>query len=130
MTTKSEYHSYNRIDMIGEREITLRALNEDDSSLLTKYANNKKISDNLRDIFPHPYTTEDGIFFITSTKNENPQMTFAIEFEGQFCGVIGLTGQKDVYRETAEIGYWIAEPFWNKGIATEALKLITEYGLY
>jgi len=55
-------------------------------------------------------------------------MTFAIEFDGHLCGVIGLIAQKDVYRKTAKIGYWIGEPYWNKGIATVAAKLITEYG--
>ena len=56
-------------------------------------------------------------------------MTFAIDYEGQFCGVIGLTRQTDVYKKTAEIGYWIGEPFWNKGIATKSVKLMTSYGL-
>ena len=56
-------------------------------------------------------------------------MTFAIEFEGNFCGVIGLIAQTDIYKKTAEIGYWVGEPFWNKGIASNAVKLITDYGL-
>ena len=55
-------------------------------------------------------------------------MSVAIEYEGKFCGMMGLTAQHDVYRRTAEIGYWLGEPFWNKGIATTAVKLITDYG--
>lgn len=115
--------------LLSSDKIILRPLRDEDQSILAQYANSKKIADNLRDAFPHPYTIDNAIFFINLSKQEEPIMTFAIEFEGEFCGVIGLTAQKDVYRRTAEIGYWIAEPFWNKGIATEAVKLITDYGL-
>jgi RimJ/RimL family protein N-acetyltransferase len=110
-------------------KITLRAFTDDDKEELARLANNKKIWDNLRDLMPHPYTIDNAIFFINLTKQENPQMTFAIVYAGELCGVIGLVGQQDVYRKTAEIGYWIGEPFWNKGIATGAVKLITDYGL-
>jgi RimJ/RimL family protein N-acetyltransferase len=114
--------------MLQLEKITLRPLNDNDSTEIARLANNKKIWDNLRDFIPFPYTIEDAIFFINMVKEEGPVMTFAIEFDGHFCGVIGLVGQKDVYRKTAEIGYWIGEPYWNKGIATVAVKLITEYG--
>jgi|SRR5678809_387253 RimJ/RimL family protein N-acetyltransferase len=114
--------------MLQHEKIILRPLNDNDSTELARLANNKKIWDNLRDLIPFPYTIDDAIFFINMVKEEKPLMTFAIEFDGHFCGVIGLVGQKDVYRKTAEIGYWIGEPFWNKGIATVAVKLITEYG--
>jgi ribosomal-protein-alanine N-acetyltransferase len=115
--------------MTAHEKIILRPLDHTDKEELTRLANNKKIWDNLRDIMPHPYTRDDAIFFINLTKQEKPQMTFAIEFDGQLCVVIGLTAQQDVYKKTAEIGYWIGEPFWNKGIATEAVKSITDYGL-
>ena len=110
-------------------KIILRPLHDSDREELAWLANNKKIWDNLRDLMPHPYTIDNAIFFINLTKQEYPQMIFAIEYNGQFCGVIGLTGQHDVYKKTAEIGYWIGEPFWNKGIATVAVNLITDYGL-
>jgi ribosomal-protein-alanine N-acetyltransferase len=115
--------------MLRQDNILLRPLNENDTSVLAQLANNKKIWDYLRDFFPFPYTTQNSIDFIKITGQENPQMTFAIEFEGSFCGVIGLIGQSDIYKKTAEIGYWIGEPFWNKGIATKAVNLITGYGL-
>jgi RimJ/RimL family protein N-acetyltransferase len=114
--------------MLKNGKIILRPLNDNDSAELAQLANNKKIWDNLRDLMPFPYTIDDAIFFINMGKEENPTMTFAIEFDGNLCGVIGLVAQKDVYRKTAEIGYWIGEPYWNKGIATVAVKLITEYG--
>jgi RimJ/RimL family protein N-acetyltransferase len=115
--------------MLEEGNVNLRALLTSDQELLAKLANNKKIWDNLRDYIPFPYTLQDAEYFISITKEETTPMTFAIEYEKQFCGVIGLVGQSDVYRKTAEIGYWIGEPFWNKGIATQAVKMITYYGL-
>jgi len=114
--------------MLQHEKIILRSLNDNDCTELALLANNKKIWDNLRDYIPFPYTINDAIFFINRVKDQKPVMTFAIEFDGHFCGVIGIVGEKDVYRKTAEIGYWIGEPFWNKGIATVAVKLITDYG--
>ncbi len=114
--------------MVKEGNIILRPLYDSDANALAQLANNKKIWDNVRDFFPSPYGIDDANNFIKLTQKENPQMTFAIEYYKQFCGVIGLVGQSDVYKKTAEIGYWIGEPFWNKGIATVALKLVTDYG--
>lgn len=114
--------------MLKTEKIILRSLVDNDKDELARLANNKRIWDNVRDLMPHPYTTENADFFINLTKQEKTPMTFAIEYDGQLCGVIGLVAQQDVHRKTAEIGYWIGEPYWNKGIATEAVKLITDYG--
>ncbi len=114
--------------MLTEAAITLRPLMDTDRSSLALLANNKKIADSLRDYFPHPYTEQDADYFIRLNQEEKTDMTFAIEYQGQFCGIIALVPQKDVYRKSAEIGYWIGEPFWNKGIATIAVKLISAYG--
>lgn len=99
-----------------------------DISQLAKLANNKNIWDNLRDSFPYPYSEGDAELFINLTIEENPKQNFAIEYAGDLCGVIGLILQNDVYSKSAEIGYWIGEPFWGKRIATTAIKLITSYG--
>lgn len=115
--------------MLSSETIRLRPLRDSDKEALAQLANNKKIWDNVRDYLPHPYSLADAVAFINLTKEENPPMSFAIEYESQFCGMIGLVPQKDVNRITAEIGYWIGEAFWNKGIATEAVRLITDYGL-
>jgi len=106
----------------------LREFRKSDIKLLAGLCNNKKIWDNLRDYIPHPYTEKDAEEFIGFCKNENPQLTFAIEVEGEFAGSIGLVRQKDVYRLSAEIGYWLGEPYWGKGIMTEAVWQLTEYG--
>lgn len=113
--------------MLKKDKIVLRPLDDKDASALAVLANNKKIADNLRDIFPFPYALDNAVFFINMVKQEKPTMTFAIEFDGVLCGVIGLVPQPDVYKNTAEIGYWIGEPFWSKGIATEAVNLITRH---
>ncbi|MDQ6844577.1 MAG: GNAT family N-acetyltransferase [Bacteroidota bacterium] len=114
--------------MFSSEKIILRPLENADASALAELANNKKIWINLRDILPHPYTTDDAVFFINLTKKENPHLNFAINYAGQFCGMVGLTPQQDIYRLTAVIGYWIGEPFWNKGIATKAVEMSTGYG--
>jgi len=111
------------------KKIRLRRLNKNDSIQISNLANNKKVWDNLRDYIPHPYQEKDAIFFIGLTEKENPQLTFGIVTEkDDLCGVIGLVLQKDVYRLTAEIGYWLGEKYWGKGIATKAIELITNYG--
>ena len=115
--------------MLTQDNIILRRLTDNDQQPLANLANNKKIWDNVRDYLPYPYTENDAANFINLANQEEIQMIFAIEYNGRFCGVIGLIGQSDVYKKTAEIGYWIGEPFWNKGIATTAVKLVTDYGL-
>ncbi len=108
--------------------IRLRELHPADKQILAELANNKRIWNNVRDFFPHPYTEKDAIEFIEICAKENPKTTFAIEFQNEFVGITGLVLQTDIYRTTAEIGYWIGEPYWNKGIATKAVKLLVNYG--
>ena len=113
--------------MLQEEKIILRPLYNSDAAVLTQLADNRKIWINLRDRFPTPYSLEDANAFISSTEKEDPRVSFAIAYDTSFCGVIGLLLQTDVYRKTAEIGYWIGEPYWNKGIVTIAVKLLTNY---
>ena len=60
--------------------------------------------------------------------SQNQATIFAIEYQGNYVGNISLVMGSDVNRQSAEIGYFIGEPFWNKGIATQAVNLITEFG--
>lgn len=108
-------------------EVRLRRLRRADISELARLANNRKIWDNVRDYLPHPYYKKDAEFFISSKVTEEPQVTFAIEYDGSFTGVIGLVPQSDVYAHNAEIGYWIGEEYWGQGIATRAVQLATDY---
>lgn len=106
----------------------LRPWIESDLESLVNYANNKKIADNLTDKFPYPYTLEHGKAFIKYAIEHNPTMVFAIDINGNACGGIGVHPQSDISRKNAELGYWLAEPFWGNGIVTEAVKQIINYG--
>ncbi|PLX11139.1 MAG: GNAT family N-acetyltransferase [Marinilabiliales bacterium] len=114
--------------MINASKISLRFFEPADAERLAFLANNKKIWLNLRDGFPHPYTLDDAREFIERNNNSNPQTVFAILYEGDLCGAIGIFKMEDVYRKSAEIGYWIAEPYWGKGIASESVSRIVEFG--
>ena len=114
--------------MLAEQDIVLRKVTIADIVRMALLANNKKIFDNVRDLLPHPYTEADAVSFINMIKDEDPMTSFAIDYQNEFCGMAGLVKQPDVYRLTAEIGYWLGEPYWNKGIATTAVKLLTRYG--
>ena len=102
-------------------ELKLRKLREEDRSQLAELANNKKIWNMLRDQMPHPFTLEDADRFIAAKKDQIEDYVFVIEMDGDLCGMIGLHPQKDVYRKSIELGYWIGEPFWAKGIASRAV---------
>jgi RimJ/RimL family protein N-acetyltransferase len=106
----------------------LRAWTMDDLSVLVKYANNFNIAKNLTDKFPHPYTRVDGEKFITFTGEFDPPTIFAIDVNGEAVGSIGVFPQSDVHRFNAEMGYWLAEPFWGKGIISEAIPRMVDYG--
>jgi ribosomal-protein-alanine N-acetyltransferase len=108
-------------------KFTIRNWQTGDESSLVHHANNRKIWRNVRDRFPHPYTLEDAIWWIGFANAENPTVNFAIEIEGVAVGGIGLILRDDVYRLSAEIGYWLGEEFWGRGIVSEALRALTEY---
>jgi len=113
---------------LTDNYIILRALRYSDKESMAALANNKRIWNNLRDEFPYPYTENDALKFIDAIKVKEPQVDFAIDYERRFSGVISLILQKDIQRHSAEIGYWIGEPFWGKGITTAAVGLIVDYG--
>lgn len=114
--------------MIKTERLILRNWQMDDLDSLLKYGNNFNIAKNMRNRFPHPYTIEAGTVFIKLFEKEDPQKVFAIEYQGGAIGAIGIFQQEDVYIKNAELGYWIGEPFWNKGLATEAVKAMINYG--
>lgn len=111
-------------------DFTLRPWRREDAGDLLRYANNEKIARNLRDVFPFPYILTDAQEFIESclAADEEKQLFRAIEVDGHAVGSIALCLGSDVYRMTAELGYWLAEDFWGKGIMTEAVQRICEEG--
>ena len=108
--------------------VTIRKFRRSDKFRMAEIADNEKVAVNLRDAFPSPYTVEDAQKFISMCLKQDPYEVFAIEYEGEYVGNIGLHRQDDVYRKTAELGYFIGEPYWNKGITTRAVNLICDYG--
>ena len=115
------------IDLISG-DIKLRRFKNSDAHRMAELANNEKVSRNLTDGFPHPYTIKDAEGFLEKYMSQDPVSIFAIEYKGEYVGNIGLVKGTDIHRKCAEIGYFIGEPYWNKGIVTTAVNLITEYG--
>lgn len=100
-----------------------------DAKDLATALSNKKVQDNLRDGLPYPYTEQDGKEFISAmlSADENETFAFAITVNNMVIGSIGIFRQGNIHRQTAELGYYIAEEYWGKGIMTEAVKQICEY---
>jgi RimJ/RimL family protein N-acetyltransferase len=78
----------------------------------------------MRDLFPSPYTRADADRFIAMATGPSRNLLLAIEVDGRAAGGIGIHPLEDVYRGTAEIGYWLGEPFWGRGIATHAVRAL------
>jgi len=109
------------------RSCTIRPWRLDDAESLVKHANNRKVWLGLRDKFPHPYTSEDARKFLEATVKSGPIKDFCIEVNGASVGGIGIHLGIDVHRHTAELGYWLGEEFWVRGIMTEAVGAFSDF---
>ena len=100
-----------------------------DAADLAAAISNKKVQDNLRDGLPYPYTEQDAIDYISAmlSSDKNETFAFAITADERVIGSIGVFRQGNIHRRTAELGYYIAEGFWGKGIMTEAVQQICEF---
>jgi ribosomal-protein-alanine N-acetyltransferase len=108
--------------------IVLRPWSVKDAVRLASIADNKKIADNLRDGFPFPYSISDARNWLDIILPENiPPRFFAITVNKELAGSIGIVTKSDIYRINFEIGYFLSEEFWGKGIATKAIKAATSY---
>ena len=116
--------SDNKIQSI--KSFKLRAWTRADISALAKHLNNKKIWDNCRDALPYPYTEKDAEQFISFVEGQSEQNNYCIEINHEAAGNISFIRGTDVERYNAELGYWLAEPYWNLGIMTEAIKQAVE----
>jgi len=107
-------------------QVSIREWNRADAADLAEALNNKKILDNLRDGIPYPYTEKDAKQFIRTmlTAEKDRQYAFAITCDGKVIGSIGTFRKDNVHKLTAELGYYIAEPYWGKGIVTEAVRQV------
>ena len=108
-------------------DLRVRDWRKDDLDALLRYANNPKIAANLRDQFPHPYTRRDGIDYLNYVRSMDVPMSFAIEYGGEAVGGIGFKQGVDIARLSIEMGYWLAEPFWGRGLTTRAVAATSEW---
>ncbi len=111
------------------RTCMLRYWRRGDEASLVRHANNYDIWRNLRDRFPHPYTHEDAREWIDHTLNEDPPVNLAITVNHEAIGGIGIIPGSDIHHRSAEIGYWLGEEFWGRGIATEAVKAASQWAV-
>jgi [ribosomal protein S5]-alanine N-acetyltransferase len=102
----------------------LRNWTSDDIGSLVRHADNPRVAAMMRDGFASPYTQEDARRFIDLATAPGPNLFLAIEVDGEACGGIGIHPLDDVYRRSAEIGYWLSESCWGRGIATDAVRAI------
>jgi RimJ/RimL family protein N-acetyltransferase len=98
-----------------------------DADAVVRHANNANVARQLRDRFPHPYGQANAQAFLKSAVATSDPTNLAIEVNGEAAGAIGYVAGTDVERYSAEIGYWLGEAHWGRGIATEALMLVTDY---
>ncbi len=108
--------------------VTLRPWRMEDAERMQVFANNAKVAQNLRNAFPYPYSLEDARQFIENSISRDGDRCImrAIEIDGVPAGSIGVFLGSDVYVKTAEIGYWLAEPYWGRGIMPRAVREICD----
>ncbi|MFV0419758.1 MAG: GNAT family N-acetyltransferase [Dysgonomonas sp.] len=109
-------------------DFTLREWCASDLASLVKYANNYNIAKFLTDQFPHPYTHEDGEKYLSVVLQDKPSKVLAIDIQGEAVGSIGIFPETDIHAKNAEMGYWLAEEYWGKGIMGRAIQQIVNYG--
>jgi [ribosomal protein S5]-alanine N-acetyltransferase len=114
------------VELVGAR-CRVRRFVVADAASIAREANDRRIWLQLRDLFPHPYHVADAESYISRVAAEDPPLSLAIVVDGRAAGGVGLQPMTDVNRRTAEIGYWIGTAFWGRGIATEAVSLVTDW---
>lgn len=108
-------------------DFTLRPWKISDLDSLVRHANNPNIAKNMMDKFSYPYTEENGKAFIAFATNLPTTRLMAIDVNGEAVGGIGIHPLEDISRKNAELGYWLAESFWRKGIISNAIPQMTDY---
>jgi [ribosomal protein S5]-alanine N-acetyltransferase len=104
----------------------LRPWRRSDRAALLRYANDRAVWRNLRDRFPHPYTSAAADEWLAfAAADPPPAGVYAIAVDGEAAGTIALERGSDIERWICEVGYWLGQPFWGRGIMTEALRAVT-----
>lgn len=113
--------------MINLSKCSLREFRYGDENSLQENANNTSVWNNLRNSFPNPFTINDAISWIRMNKDYQQPVNMAITVKNKVVGGIGIVQQSDIYQLNAEMGYWLGEPYWNRGIMTEAALAMVNY---
>lgn len=113
--------------LIEGRGFRLRRFRRSDIPALAYHANNANIAVRLQDRFPHPYTQDDARQFIEYALSAEMETVFAIEVDGEAAGAVGIIFQQDVYSQSGELGYWLGEEYWGRGIVSEAVKAMVKH---
>lgn len=108
-------------------DLQLRSWRKSDLDALLRHANNAKIAANLRDQFPHPYTRRDALEYLEFVREQKPERSLALQFAGEAIGGLGFQIGVDIARLSAEMGYWLGEPYWGRGFATRAAAAGSEW---
>ena len=108
-------------------DIRVRSWRKDDLAALVRHANNPNIAGNLRDQFPYPYTRRDGLDYLDYVRGLEVETSFAIEHAGEAIGGLGFLMGWDIARATAEMGYWLSESYWGRGLTTRAVQATSEW---
>jgi ribosomal-protein-alanine N-acetyltransferase len=101
-----------------------------DKAALVRFANNRNIWRNLAHVFPHPYTDADADWWFSFLAQMPEPTSWAIEVDGLAVGAIGVTLNEGIYLKSAHFGYWLGEPYWGRGIMTEAVKAVSSYAMH
>jgi len=113
--------------LLDLRDLRVRSWCKDDLDALLRHANNPKIAANLRDQFPHPYTRRDGIDYLNYVRSCEVETSFALEYEGEAVGGVGFKLGLDIARLSAEMGYWLSEMYWGRGLTTRAVTAASDW---
>lgn len=110
-----------------DSDLSLRLFRPDDKAALVALANNANVARYLMNRFPHPYRDTDADTWLSLVGGETRPCNFAIEWRGELAGGIGLMPLSDIHSGTAELGYWLGEPYWGRGLAARAVGLVVPY---
>lgn len=109
-------------------EFSMRNITENDAHSIARHADNYNIWRNVRDLFPNPYTIDNALEFIKQAGEFENDIILGIESEGEIVGIIGLHSRPDVYKINMELGFWLGEKYWGRGIMTAAVMEIIKLG--
>src|SRR5271165_5642541 len=113
--------------LIDLGDLKVRSWRKGDLDSLVRYANNPNIAANLRDQFPHPYTRFKGASYLVEVRSAQVETSFAVEYGGEAIGGIGFKLGTDIARLSSEMGYWLSEDYWGRGLTTRAVSATSDW---